>query len=145
MIALRWNAATGEADAVRRGGNLLVESGLATAVMISLFTDRAPNGADGDPVGKGYWADSLSEWPGFILGSYLWKLQRAKTTVGALRDAETWAKDALAWMVADGVASSVTADAVVAATGVIHLRVAVMPPDESSPFISYWEVPYAVL
>lgn len=86
---------------------------LDTAAVISLFSDRRaaaddpylPKGADR----RGWWGDAYADVDGDQIGSLLWllwldgrdRLQRAKA----------YAEQALAWMLDDGVASTVTATA----------------------------------
>lgn len=83
---------------------LLTGSDIETAVLISLFTDAAAGPDDavpdstGDP--RGWWADPT-------IGSKLWLLARAKRTPQNLQLALAYLRQALAWLVADGVAAAV--------------------------------------
>lgn len=76
--------------------DLYTDNTLNTAIVISLFTDRY------DPETKtgGYWGDEATENT-VLMGSRLWKLQRAKVTTEALRSAEDYADEALQWMLDD--------------------------------------------
>ena len=103
-------------------GGLQATAALETAVILSLWTDRAcPKDhplykyADGDQ--RGYWGDGvdvradLGEAP---LGSLLWLLERsAIDQVRTPQWARSFAIDALAWMVPQGVAVRVDAQATV--------------------------------
>lgn len=87
----------GEAD-------LEVEAGLRSAVLISLFSDgrAAPEQMppeESDP--RGYWAGDAG------YGSLLWTLRRSKATQATALAAEDYCRQALAWLVEDGVASEV--------------------------------------
>ena len=85
-------------------GSVLASGGdLFTAVAISLFTDREattddviPDGS-GDP--RGWWADGLE----VKIGSRIWLLARSKRTQQVLLRAQDYAREALQWMIDDGV------------------------------------------
>lgn len=110
-IATVWNNLAGHGDWQVAGPDLLANQDLATAILISLFSDaRLPDGdapADGSQDPRGWWADTYTGDP---IGSLLWTLKRA-----AIGDPDAFlvkAKDicdqALAWLLTDGVAASVT-------------------------------------
>lgn len=107
------------ADLAIANGDLVMDDGLDTAVLISLFTDRRADSDDPidtrDPFGARGWAGDLLGLPGDRIGSRLWLLERATLPTdarfgGALTAAmvQQYAVEALAWMIEDGVASSVT-------------------------------------
>lgn len=82
---------------------------LPRAVIISLFT-WARARADDDLPGEermGWWGDSFAAVPGDRIGSRLWLLARSKITNTTAQRAKEYAEEALAWLVADGVASQV--------------------------------------
>jgi phage gp46-like protein len=100
-ITTIWNGTTGDWQV----GGAALSSGddLATAVLISLFTDRqisadetAPDGTD-DP--RGWWGDEGQ----YLIGSRLWLLERAKRTQDTLTLAQSYIEEALQWMVDDGI------------------------------------------
>jgi phage gp46-like protein len=85
---------------------LAVGCDLTTAVLISLFThrrahrdDRLPDPDNHDR--RGWWADIANPRP---IGSRLWLLSREKQTVDTMLRAEAYAREALDWLVEDGVA-----------------------------------------
>ncbi|NHQ81547.1 hypothetical protein HA051_08165 [Chromobacterium vaccinii] len=83
-----------------------------SAIVLSLFCDsRAlPDDRQSDP--RGWWGDVLASVPYDRWGSRLWLLaQRAKHTPQTLRDAVHYAREALQWMVDDGVARSLDVSA----------------------------------
>jgi phage gp46-like protein len=91
------------------GPDLASGDDLASAVLISLFTDaRAaaddviPDGS-GDP--RGWWADGDPEGP---IGSKLWLRLRSKITQDTLNLVKGDIAQALAWLIEDQVASRVT-------------------------------------
>ena len=108
-IAIAWDNRTGQGDWARDASGQLAEGDdLQTAVWMSLFTDRraAPDDVltDGTDDRRGWWADAYCEKS---LGSRLWLLDRAKHLPETLRLAETYAREALAWLVEDEVAARV--------------------------------------
>lgn len=97
------------ADLVLAGPDLSLCNELTTAVLISLMTDRRARPDDTIPDGsdpRGWWADAMD---GEQIGSRLWLLERARNLPEVLRLAEGYIKEALQWLLDDGVASSVTA------------------------------------
>ncbi len=94
-----------------QGPALLADDGLATSIVLSLFTDRVAEPGDmlpGGPTGRrGWWGDAYADVPGDRIGSRLWLLVREKVQPAVLRRAELYAKEALQWLVDDGVASRV--------------------------------------
>ena len=131
-------------DWVLSGGDLLLDAGLESAVLISLFTDRRAV-ADDTSVGddrRGWWGDAYPERPGDLIGSRLWLLSREKQLPATLRRAEEYAAEALQWLVTDGVARSVAVAAEVVRTGVIGLLVTInrtMQPTVNYRFEAFWK------
>lgn len=113
MTDIRISLEGGLADVEILGGDLRADQSLRTAVLISLFTDgrAALEAVLPDYTGdrRGWWAQSLltSDAQGF--GSLLWTLERAKLTTETLTLAEGYARDALTWLVDDGIAEAVEA------------------------------------
>jgi phage gp46-like protein len=113
-IALIWDPARAAADVAVAQGDLVREDGLRTAVLISLFTDALARPDDVIPDGgddrRGWWGDTpVDGAEPDPIGSRLWLLVREKRTEETRRRAETYASDALAWLVTDGVAAAVDA------------------------------------
>lgn len=108
-IAIAWDNQTGRGDWAREpSGHLALGDDLETAVWMSLFTDRRATDddvlTDGTDDRRGCWTDTYTEKP---IGSRLWLLDRAKRLPETLRLAEGYAREALAWLVEDGVAARV--------------------------------------
>lgn len=104
-ISIAWSPALGRGDWVQLGAQLQASNDLATAVMISLFTDRValtddviPDGTN-DP--RGWWGDD----PSTPIGSRLWLLSRAKQTTETLARAHDYITEALKWLIDDAVVS----------------------------------------
>ncbi|AUH51212.1 hypothetical protein CXB49_10520 [Chromobacterium sp. ATCC 53434] len=96
-----------------------------SAIVLSLFCDaRAlPDDRQADP--RGWWGDVLADVPYDRWGSRLWLLaQRAKNTPQTLRDAAHYAREALQWMVDDGVARSLDVSARAAGDETLLLTIA---------------------
>lgn len=97
-----------------KDGDLEKDEGLETAIIISLFSNRRVTDEElptGTTNKQGYWADQYSERANDKTGSRLWTLQREKRLPETLRRAEDFAKEALGWLIDDGVASSIGATA----------------------------------
>lgn len=110
--ALVWNADAWHGDIALDRGSVVLDDGLRTAILISLFTDaRAPADAELPEQSadrRGWWGDDFpvtrAVAPGET-GSLLWLLARSKITQATLNRAREYARDALAWLLADGIAS----------------------------------------
>ncbi len=131
-VALCWDNAIGQADIGIAGFDLISESGLLSAVLISLFTDARVDVdelPDGETDRRGWWGDALTD--GDATGSRLWLLERCKQTDDVLVLAEGWAQEALAWMVEDGIATAVDVTAEWVGREHMQISVAVSRPDRS--------------
>jgi phage gp46-like protein len=129
-IKLLYDAVTGEFDVGISNGDLVSEEGLETAVIISLFTDRWAEGdinTEQKRDRRGWWADeTLPE--NDHLGSLLWTYGRQKIT--SLDAIEDTAREALQWMVDDGVASAVSVSAARVGVDGVELRISISQPDD---------------
>ncbi len=114
------------ADFAVSAGSLAADTDIRTAVLISLFTDRRAEDDDAlpDPASskRGWWGDAL--YPRRI-GSRLWLLGREKQLAEVVSKAKEYAREALVWLVEDGVASAVNVDAAIVASGTLGLRIIV--------------------
>lgn len=92
--------------------DLLQDDGLYTATLISLFTDRrAPLEAElpqDETSRRGWWNDALG---GQKIGSLLWLINREKTLPEVAARAEEYCREALAWMIEQGIAAKVDIEA----------------------------------
>lgn len=134
-IALVWQDGSGAI--VQQGADVLTDDSLATAVVISLFTDRRALPSDPVPAGedrRGWWADSYRDRP---IGSRLWLLGREKQMREVLRRAEQYAAEALAWLREDGLVRSVEVVATNPADGVLRLSTRLTLPDGSPLPLSF--------
>lgn len=114
---------------------LAADDGLETAVILSLFTDARASDDDPLPFGesdrRGWWADAFPSVDRDRIGSRLWLLRREKQTQDTLNRAREYAEEALAWLIADGVARSVEVESFIVRNGVLGLSVVIQRPDAS--------------
>lgn len=104
-ISSFWDAERLAADWREGRGDLVSGDDLQTAIIISLFTDRVAredDDIDGDDR-RGWWGDADEEND---IGSRLWLLRRQKLAQAVAQKAEDYSREALQWLVTDGVVSS---------------------------------------
>ena len=94
------------------GASLRSGQDLDTAIYISLFTDRVAETGDKIPDNtsnrRGWWGDNQPSGNTVPIGSRLWLLNRsASPSQQILNQAVGYAKEALQWMVSDGVAANI--------------------------------------
>lgn len=153
-IKISWDTGLMEGDFLFEDNDLVSDDGLQTAAIISLFTDRRARDDDTLPdivLGdrRGWWGDLVSpEVEDDKIGSRLWLLEREKTLPEALIRAEQYAKEALQWMIDDGVVASISVTAERAATpgnDQLSLKVDIRKVDgtvEAMEFAVPWENMY---
>lgn len=94
------------ADIEIANGDIRPDNGLATAVLISLFTDaRAPDERllpAGEESLRGWWGDLDEE----TTGSLLWLINREKTTNEVAARAQEYCTEALQWLKDEEIAES---------------------------------------
>ena len=134
-ILLAWQNRLGVGDITVVGADLGIDpTGLETAVLMSLFTDRRVEDDDlppGEFDRRGWWGDALSE-TGDEIGSHLWLLSREKQIPSVLVRAEGYAQESLAWMVNDGVVRETEVMAEWVEDGFLGIRVQLRLPDRSA-------------
>lgn len=109
-LALTWG--DGSADLEMIDSDLASDRGIATAILLSLFTDRRAEDDDQPPSGdpndrRGWWGDQFSSVQGDRFGSRLWLLDRSKRTEEVRRRAVEYVREATAWILEDLVAASI--------------------------------------
>lgn len=124
-------------------GDLTGDNGLETAISISLFSDRRIGDEELPPLEKskrGWWGDLFPEVDQDQIGSRLWLLNREKRTQEVLRRAEDYTKEALNWLIEDGVASSVSAIASYDENKFLEIAVIITrPTGRTSRFQVLWD------
>lgn len=124
-------------DLVLEKNDLAMDDGLQTAVALSLFTDRRVTEEElpaGETDKRGWWGDLFSDIAGDLTGSRLWLLKREKQTEEVRRRALEYAKEALQWMIEDGVAQGVEVTAEWIGTGFLGLGVTIQRPQGKLTF-----------
>lgn len=95
------------ADIALANGDLVLDTGLGSAVLRSLLTDRRATADElvragvTDP--RGWWGEN----EGDAWGSGLWLLAREKQTAETQSRAREYARDALRWLITEGAAEAV--------------------------------------
>lgn len=129
---------SGQADWSISDGALASGDDLSSAVFISLFSDRQAEASDDlpDTSGdrRGWWGD-LDE--SAKVGSRLWLLSRSRLDDAVAKDAVTYAKEALKWLIDDGVATSVSVAATRSDRKLLTLRVIITKRDGTTASLSY--------
>jgi phage gp46-like protein len=151
-IRSQWRAF--EADWVLDGAGALAEDGgIETAVLISLFTDaqaslaELASGTNADDR-RGWWADAFAAPEGDRIGSKLWLLARAKQTPDTLERARIYAREALQWLIDDGIARDVEIEATAPRAGLLALTVTILRANSDLAatryrFDAFWTSPTA--
>lgn len=120
-LALRYDADARRCRLAFSGRDLALDTTPATALLISLGTDRRarpddalpwPEPAEGEPlrldVRRGWCGDAL-DGEGERIGCRLWLLDRAKETESTRRRAEAYAAEGIAWLARRGLATTTAA------------------------------------
>lgn len=133
-ISTVWDVANSQGDWQVNGADLLSGNDLATAVLISLFTDGLAEASDVIPDGstdrRGWWGDAYDKYP---IGSRLWLLARSKLTQTVANNAQDYATEALQWMIDDGVVATVTVTATIVEPKMLQLVIVLDQGDGSTP------------
>ena len=140
MLACVWDNSTGRGGPAQPegGGNLRTDETLATAVLLSWFTDRRATAAQLREFGlegedpRGYWGDTYPDVEGDAMGSVLWLWERAKKTARTLSALRTEARRALQWLVDDGHVTTVTVTSSDLGGDLFQLRAVLTLPDGST-------------
>ncbi|HAI2081287.1 bacteriophage V tail protein [Escherichia coli] len=111
---------------VSTGGSLDL---LTCAVIISLFTWRRAGRDDDEPQIFGWWGDTWPAVQNDRTGSRLYLLRRSKLTNKTPQLARDYAREALVWMVEDGVAARLDINAVRTGTDSLALAITIYQRD----------------
>lgn len=136
-IAMILEGVTVSGDFAIAANDYVSEEGLRTSVFLSLYTDRRAEPDDEIPGGqtnaRGWWGDAvLPIVAGDKFGSRLWLLDRSKRTADVLPRAESYANEALKWMLDDKVADAVAVVATFLANGIgYRLTITINRPTKS--------------
>lgn len=126
-----WDPGAIGADWILAEGQLDQGRDLETAVIISLFTDRLAGLEDPLPDGtedrRGWWGDGDRAVE--RIGSRLWLLAREKATEEVRLRAIEYAREALDWLIQDGVARRVEVEASYTAMGRLDMLITITRSD----------------
>ncbi len=144
MTDVALNIINGCVQLKLENGDLAKDDGLETAILISLFSDRRVTDEE-LPVGisdkRGWWGDLFPTVQGDKIGSKIWLLERrGKVNNATLAEIESFATDALQWLLEDGVASSVEVIASLGDNNDINLSIKITKNDSSqNRFLFIWD------
>ncbi len=135
-ITTSWNATRGDWRMV--GADLGSGDDLATAVLISTFTDRVALPDDAIPDGttdpRGWWGDDPTGVP---IGSRLWLIFRNKLTQDTVASAQNYEEEALQWMVDDGVVAGFDVYVETQVPSTLAMRVTLFKNDGTTQTIAF--------
>jgi phage gp46-like protein len=126
-------------DWVFEAPDLVNDEGLETAVVLSLFTDAL---AAEDDVLPSLTEDDRRGWWAAPWGSKLWLLTREKWTDDVRLRAEFYTREALNWMMQDGVADDIQVEARLMKIGEVAVAVAIYKNGRllfAKPFGLLWQ------
>lgn len=126
-----------------KNGDLEADDGLETAVAISLFTDKRVTTEEvpaGETSKRGWFGDLFPEVDQDKIGSKLWLLQRSKRTTETLRKFEDYCREALQWLIEDGVSGSINVEASYDTNGHLSCLIDISKPKgRTSRFSLLWD------
>lgn len=111
-----------------------LDEGLETAVIISLFTDQRVSDEElplGETNKRGWPGDMYAEIDGDQIGSKIWIFENEKQTEQNLLDLKDTSKNALNWMIEDGIAKSTSVQVTYPRPGFTLIEVSITKPDGS--------------
>lgn len=136
----------GSFDFEIKNGDLRLDDGLETLCSVSIFSDRRATDEEvplDDPRKQGWWGDLYADEDQDKIGSKLWLLLRSKRTLETLRKAEDYVREALQWLIDDGIAESISAAATFQGSvteGRWQIAISITKPrGNESRFIMLWE------
>lgn len=125
-IQLKLAPETFEFDIFLQGSDLATGTDIYTAVIISLFSWARAKAEDDVPKNSpkyGWWGDQISDDTNHRTGSRLWLMKRYKLTQATANIATHFIKEALAWMITDGVISSMEITPEIAKDGKMDVNI----------------------
>ena len=141
-IKIFWDVPQGRGDWQLLGADLATGDDLATAVLVSLFSDRQADPDDALPAGvtdrRGWWADTATD----RIGSKIWLTTRSKATADVPNRVRRCVLEALQWIVDDGVAQTVEATVAWLRSGVLGTVVTITRRDGTAVALKFdwaWE------
>ena len=131
-FATIWDAAAAQCDFVMAGTQPATGGDLATAILISVFSDRQAETDDTIPDltgdARGWWGDVDEP---VKIGSRMWLLERSKATPDVPLRAKDYLAEALQWLIDDGVVAKFDIETELAGEQ-LHARVTAWRADGST-------------
>lgn len=139
-LALTFNPEIGMLDLSLAGADLLAEESLASAVMLSLLSDRTAQAHEVDAGAdrRGWWADAYADVDGDAFGSRLWLLGRSKQLPATVQRARAYIAEALRWMLDDGLVVSMDVTAFIPRSGWLYVDVVLTLRADSRRYRFEW-------
>ena len=142
-VKLIQDGDTGEFDlAIDTLGDLETVNDLSTALLVSMLTDaRAdPSQVVVPEYRRGWIGDAVPPIDGFKLGSLLWLTETAKTTQGTMTIAASFARDALQWLLDQGIAEDVQVEGEITGPRQGRLRITIVSPGgvTQTQYVDLW-------
>lgn len=141
-LGLVQDIGTGEFDLAILNGDLAASSGLATAVLVSIFTDaRALSDEVRTAVLRGGWiGDSVPPVEEFKLGSRVWLTEPAKLIQSTVNLVSSYVLQALQWMIDGGIAANIEVEGILRPPHEMGLNVRITAPtgEETNQYVSLW-------
>ncbi len=130
-IAINYNNESQYGDLALSFDDLVRDEGLESAVLISLFTDARAEPEEVPDSSNDLSGSFLTSIDGTVYGSKIWTLRRSKADNNTVQKMTDYARSALAWMVEDGVAGSIEAQAILVDKERIDLSVKIYKNGEA--------------
>lgn len=115
------------ADISIENGDIQADNGLATSVLISLFSDaRAPSPAVlpiGEDSRRGWWGDLDAE---DMTGSLLWLIRREKAIPEVAAKAQQYCVEALRWLKDEEIAESYSVEATIIKPFSLQIKISIV-------------------
>jgi phage gp46-like protein len=145
MIDLKLTQdASGVWDLSISNGDLEGVEGFDTAIFSSLLTDaRAPESIVLKPENRRGWMGNLaSTVDGRDFGGLLWLVNQRRLTQETLNEAVDYARQALDWLVEDGLASNIEVTGTIVPRSGITLEIVITSPEGETVthYVPLWEV-----
>lgn len=137
-ITTVWRIDQSSGDWLQERAMLQKGNDLATAIYISLFTDRLADKSDPLPNSdrRGWWGDYQQDHK---IGSRLWLLDRSKQTNSVLLRARDYVKEALDWLIKDGVVMKFAIRTEFTRAGMLGIHIVAYKKDGSKePIMFEW-------
>lgn len=130
-------------DLTIENNDLQTDEGLETAVLISLFTDSRPentkiNLPSGRDDLRGWWGDQFLEESTDQTGGELWLYLRGKRTNQTIKNIEDSCKNALNWLIIDGIAQSVNVTTIIENQFDVLIQIEILRPNNNIENYKYF-------